>query len=119
MRSGETQWRVDSHFEGKGASVRGVYDALIARLSELGDVVVEPKKTCLHLVNRTALAGVYPRKDVLQLEFKTDYAIDDPLIIKSEQISRSRWHHIVRVARPEDLDGKIIAWIRDAFVLSA
>jgi hypothetical protein len=110
---------VAEHFAGKGENVRAIYDALILGLEAVGPVTVEPKKTCLHIVNRTALAGVYPKREVLQLEFKTDHPIDDSLIVKSEQMSRNRWHHVVRLKCAADLDGKVSGWIREAYLLSA
>ena len=82
-------------------------------------VTAEPKKTCIHVNRRSALAGVYVRNGYLNLEFKTDYPIDDPRIAKSEQISRSRYHHVVKLTRPEELDPKLLGWLRDAHALSA
>ena len=118
MTPDETQSQINSHFDRAEENVKEVYAALLRMLCELGPVAVEPKKTCLHLVNRTALAGVYPKRQVLQLEFKSDYPITDPLVVKTEQISRNRWHHIVRLSSPSDLQNPIASWIRDSYALS-
>jgi hypothetical protein len=110
---------IEEHFAGKPDCVKATYEAVIKYLEQLGPLSVEPKKTCLHIVNRTALAGIYPRKGYLQLELKSDYDITDPLIFKSEQISKNRFHHIVRLSSTDAFTEKIAGWIRDAYHLSA
>jgi hypothetical protein len=110
---------LDSHFAGKEPAVRALYDALLARLRELGPVTEEPKKTCIHLVHRTALAGAYPRREYLNLEFKTDYPIASERIAKSERVSRNRYHHTLHLASTAELDDEVLGWLRDAYTLSS
>lgn len=109
---------VDEHFEGKDPALRDLYCQLLAVLEGFGRVSAEPKKTCLHLVNRTALAGVYVRRDHIRLEFKTDHPLTSDLILKSEQISKNRFHHVVRLATPELLDGELRGWLEHAHSIS-
>src|SRR5437016_2808928 len=104
MSEEATPYSVKGHFSGLDGGVRAIYDDLLAKLNALGTIVEDPKKTCIHLNRKSALAGVYVRKGYINLEFKTDYPIDSPRITKSEQISRSRWHHAIRLNSPEDLD---------------
>jgi Domain of unknown function (DUF5655) len=54
---------VDDHFSGKPPAVREVYDRLLAAVRTVGPVVEEPKKTSIHLVRSSALAGVEVRKE--------------------------------------------------------
>ncbi len=112
------QHTVEAHFDGVEEGVRVIYDELLARLNALGPVVEDPKKTCIHLNRKSAMAGVYVRKGYINLEFKTDYPIDSPRITKSEQISRSRWHHAVRLNSTADLDEEVMGWLGDAHRLS-
>jgi hypothetical protein len=116
MRTAEPTIAV--HFAGRDPAVRALYDRLLAHLRTLGPIVEEPKKTCIHLARRSALAGVRPRADGLELELKLDYEIDGPLVRKSEQISRSRWHHSIRLAPDAPLDGDVERWLADAHRLS-
>ena len=109
---------VDGHFAGVAPGVRTLYEALIQRLNAFGPVAEDPKKTCIHLNRKSALAGVYVRKGYLNVEFKTDYPIQSPRIAKSEQISRSRWHHSTRVDSEAQLDSELTGWLRDAYALS-
>ena len=51
-----------SHFEGKSAVVREIYDRLIKVVKGFGPISEEPKKTSIHIVNTTAREVGY-RKD--------------------------------------------------------
>lgn len=111
-------YTVEGHLGGAEDGVRVIYDELLARLNALGPVVEDPKKTCIHLNRKSALAGVYVRKGYINLEFKTDYPIESSRIAKSEQVSRSRWHHAIRLNSCADLDDEVMGWLGDAHRLS-
>lgn len=61
------RFTVSSHFEGKGPVVCQIYDRLMSRLKQFGPIAEEAKKSSIHLVNKTALAGVATRKTCLIL----------------------------------------------------
>jgi len=113
-----TEPTVEGHFAGAEPVARSLYEELLTRLNVFGPVVEDPKKTCIHLNRKSALAGVYVRKDYLNLEFKTDYPIESPRIRKSEQVSRSRWHHSMKLDSVDLLDGEVMAWLGDAHRIS-
>jgi hypothetical protein len=78
----------------------------------------EPKKTSIHLVNRTAFAGVATRKSAIILTIKSDCQLSNPRIHKSEQTSASRFHHEVKLTSPADVDSELVKWLKDAYALS-
>ncbi len=110
---------VESHFEGKDASVRQIYDRILKSARKFGPVGEEPKKTSIHLVNRTAFAGVATRKSAIILTIKSDRKLSSPRIHKSEQTSASRFHHEVRLTSPADVDSELVKWLKDAYELSS
>jgi len=110
---------VGSHFEGKALEVKKTYDQILKVLRQFGPVIEEPKKTSIHLVNKTALAGVATRKDYLILTVKSDRKLTSPRIHKTEQVSTKRFHHEVKLLSPNDIDNELIGWLKDAYVLSA
>jgi hypothetical protein len=112
------EYTVDDHFAGKSPSARIVYDHLLAALRSIGPVREEPKKTSIHLVRSSALAGVEVRKGYLLLNLKTDYRIDSPRIAKTEQISARRFHQRVKLASVSDADSELKRWLADAYALS-
>jgi len=116
--SKENEFTVDDHFAGKTPAVRGIYDRLIATLRKIGPVREEPKKTSIHLVRLSALAGVEIRKDYLLLNIKTDYRIESPRITKAEQLSARRFHHKVKLTSPGEIDPELQRWLQDAYDLS-
>ena len=113
------EFTVEDHFSGKSPMVREIYDRVLAAAQRCGPVVEEPKKTSIHLVNSTALAGVATRREHLILTIKSDRELKSRRIHKTEQTSARRFHHEVKLASPADVDKELIGWLREAFALSA
>ena len=118
MPNAVSGFTVESHFAGKAATVRVIYDKLLQSLGEIGTITAEPKKTSIHLNAKTALAGVATRKEHLILTIKSDRALDSTRIHKSEQTSAKRFHHEIKLTSPADVDAELIGWLRDAYTLS-
>jgi hypothetical protein len=110
---------VAAHFAGKDSTTREIYDRLLKTSRKLGVVKEDPKKTSIHLVNRTAFAGVATRKNSITLTVKSDRKLSSPRIHKSEQVSAHRFHHEIKLASPEDVDVELAGWLKAAFELSA
>jgi len=109
---------VNAHFENRDAVVRQIYDRLLKSARTFGPVTEDPKKTSIHLVNRTAFAGVATRKSAIVLTIKADSDISSPRIHKSEQTSARRFHHEVKLTSPADVDSELIGWLKHAYALS-
>lgn len=109
---------VKNHFEDKEAVVRQIYDALLRHSHNFGPVTEDPKKTSIHLVNKTAFAGVATRKNALVLTLKSDRALDSPRIHKSEQTSARRFHHEVKLTTLAEVDAELVAWLKEGYALS-
>jgi hypothetical protein len=119
MNNDNASFTVKSHFENKDAVVRQIYDRLIKGAQKFGRVIEEPKKTSIHLVRKTAFAGVATRKHALILTIKSDRKLSSPRIHKSEQASANRFHHEARLTSPAEVDAELLKWLKDAYVLSA
>jgi hypothetical protein len=119
MKAPTNGFSVKSHFEGKEVSVRATYDRILKSAQQFGQVVEEPKKTSIHLVNRTAFAGVATRKKTIVLTIKSDRKLSSPRIHKSEQVSANRFHHEVKISSPAEVDAELVKWLGDAYALSA
>ena len=117
MTKPDDSFTVQSHFEGKN-SVRRIYDRLLKEARRFGPVKEEPRKTSIHLVNRTAFAGVATRQHALILTVKSDRHLSSPRIHKSEQTSAKRFHHQVKVNSPAEVDAELVKWLKDAYALS-
>jgi hypothetical protein len=114
-----SDFSVNSHFETKSPVVREIYGQVINALKPFGRVIEEPKKTSIHLVNVTALAGVATRKEYLILTIKSDHMLQSPRVHKTEQVSANRFHNEVKLTSPADVDAELIGWLKAAYTLSA
>ena len=98
-------------------AVQQLYRSLVAALRPIGPFQAEIKKTSVHLVRRSAFAGVQFRREYLILTIKSDKPIESRRVIRSEQVSRNRWHGEVKIASEADLDRELLAWIKTAYDL--
>jgi hypothetical protein len=99
--------------------VHELYRALLLFCRDLGPFSVEEKKTSVHLVRKSAFAGVHPRRKHLVLTVKSASEIDSDRIFKSEQVSKSRWHHEIKLVDLKDLNPELLDWLRDGYNISA
>ena len=74
---------LSQHFEGKDPVVKSIYDRILSGSRKFGPVIEEPKKTSIHLVNKSAFAGVVTRKNALILNIKSAAPIKDKRFARS------------------------------------
>jgi hypothetical protein len=115
----DTEYTVDDQFIGRAPNVRAVYDLLVTHLRLFGPIHEQPKKTSIHLANTSGFAGVHTRKNYVILNIRSDYLIDSPRIVKSEQVSKSRYHQEVKLQSPDEVDAELLAWLKAAYDLSS
>jgi Domain of unknown function (DUF5655) len=113
------KYSVDDHFAGKEHRVRAIYDRLLRTAERFGNVSVEPKKTSIHLVNRTAFAGIATRKDAIILTLKSADDVDSPRFFKRLQASKHRWYLETRLDREQQVDKELSGWLRRSFALAS
>jgi hypothetical protein len=109
---------VDSVFEGKDPTLRTTFDYLLQQLEQFGTVKVAAKQTSIHLEKNSGFAGVHPRKNYFNIEFRTDYKIDAPRITRVQQLSARRFEHTVKVESPSDIDEEHLVGLKSAYELS-
>jgi hypothetical protein len=109
---------VGSHFEGRAPNVRAVYDRILRTLLEMAPVKEEPKKTSIHLVLRSACAGIATHQDALILTVKSKTDIRSPRIHRREQASANRWHLEVKLRDAEEVDAELEGWLKESVELS-
>ena len=111
-------YSVDDHFTNKEPEVRSTYEALLKAAKEFGAVKEEAKKTSIHLVRKSAFAGVATRKTSLILTLKSMTDLKSPRIIKREQTSASRWHLELKLNSPLTVDKELRGWLKSAYEIS-
>ncbi|MCM3869079.1 MAG: DUF5655 domain-containing protein [Pyrinomonadaceae bacterium] len=119
MKETRSGFAVKIHFQNKDKVVREIYDCLLSKVEQCGPVIEDPKKTSIHLVNRTAFAGVATRKTAINLTIKGDHQLSSARISKTEQVSAKRFHHEVKLTSPTEVDAELVGWLKAAYALSA
>ena len=119
MKKTKGEFSVKSHFQNKDKVVREIYERLLRKVEQWGTVYEDPKKTSIHLVNRTAFAGVATRTAALNCTIKGDHVLSSSRVTRSEQVAARRFHHEVKLTSPADVDSELIGWIKEAYKLSA
>lgn len=105
------------HLKDKEQIVTEIYTRLIAELQKFGPLKIEPKKTSIHLGNRFGFAGVYTRKDYINLEIHLDHKLVSDRVAKVEQASANRYHHTIKLSKTKDIDKELITWLKEAYKL--
>jgi hypothetical protein len=109
---------VKEHFEKRAPEVKATYAAILKAAKKFGPVKEEAKKTSIHLVRKSAFAGVATRKTALILTLKSDSDIASKRIAKREQASANRWHLEVKLEAPEQVDREVLGWLKKAYELA-
>ena len=105
------------HLKDKEPSVTAMYEKLIKELQKFGSLKIEPKKTSIHLGNRFGFAGVYTRKDYINLEVHLNYKLTGKRIAKVEQASPNRYHHTIKLSSVKDIDNELLVWLKKSYEL--
>ena len=105
------------HLHDKDPVVPATYQKLIKELQKFGTLKIEPKKTSIHLGNRFGFAGVYTRKDYINLEVHLNYKLTSKRVSKVEQASANRFHHTIKLSSVKDVDKELMNWLKEAYEL--
>ena len=113
-----TEFSVAQHFEGKDPVVKSIYERILKETRKFGKVIEEPKKTSIHLVNKSAFAGVATQKVALVLNIKSTSPIKHARIKKSEKVSASRYHQEIKLTSADEVDSVLMGWLQEAYSIS-
>src|SRR6185369_3793347 len=95
---------LDTHFVKRSPEVKATYEKILKAARKLGPVEEQVKKTSIHLVRRTAFAGIATRKTYLILTLKFDSDLKSARIHRREQASTNRWHLEIKLNSPLNVD---------------
>jgi Domain of unknown function (DUF5655) len=119
MAMPSTSHTVQEHFDKCSPAVTATYARILEAAGKLGPFQQEAKKTSIHLVRKSAFAGVATRKTALILTLKSDRDLTSKRIAKREQASANRWHLEFRLETPDQVDRELISWLKNAYELAA
>ena len=107
----------EDHLKDKSPEVAKMYERVIDELQKFGTLKIEPHKTSIHLGNRFGFAGVYTRKDYINLEVHLNYKLTSKRVSKVDQASANRFHHTIKLTSVKDVDKELLKWLKEAYEL--
>jgi hypothetical protein len=110
---------LDEHFRGRDPHLRGVFDALVSKLEELGPVKVDPVKTSINLTVRRHIGAVTVRGTYLRVAFFAPTRIVDPRIVHVERLGPDLFGHSVVLEAVADVDEQLMAWFAAGYAMRA
>ena len=69
------------------------------------------------LKGNAASLGVHPRKDGLRVNLVLARRLEGDRMVKSEQVSKSRFHNELDLAAGLPIDPELAEWLREAYAL--
>ncbi len=99
--------------------VEQFYADLMQEVEKFGPMQIEPKKTSVHVAHKSAFLGVHPKKKWLDLNIVTAEPIDSARVLKTEQVSKNRFHNLVRLAEATEINAELISWLKGAYALKS
>lgn len=104
-----------------------LYEALFSQMEELfPEAAVKVQKSQISFYGRHLFAAVslplrrkktWP-EECLVVTFGLGSRVEDPRIAVAVEPYPRRWTHHVLLSRPEEVDGQLLDWLREAYVFS-
>ena len=106
---------LESHFEGKSAAVRNIFDRFAAALQELGPVTVLPEKSRIAFQARMSFAQLTPKRTWVDGHLVLARRVDSPLFRRVDSISTRNHVHHFRLAAETDITPELLEFMREAY----
>jgi hypothetical protein len=107
---------IDGQYRDKPA-IRPIYDALMSRLPEVGEVEVQARKTYVALIGpKRTFASIQPTtKTRVDIGLRFDDATLATGLEPAKSIGQSSMTHKLALSSPEDVSPVSIGWLRRAY----
>jgi hypothetical protein len=108
---------LESHFEGKPAEVRAIYDAVLKAIRRCGPVTVLPEKTRIAFQVRMSFAQLTTRSKWVDGHVVLARRFEQPRFRKIETISPRNHVHHFRLMSVADVDAEVESWLAEAYAV--
>lgn len=110
---------LDEYFSTGPERERPIYEAVMAHLSSLGPVIVEPVSVGIFLKRPGQIAQLRPATRWVDLCFSVARPVRHPQIVRKPVPHGRLWYHAARLAGPEDLDDELRDCLTEAYLVAA
>lgn len=108
---------LESHFAGKSAKVRKMFDALVTMIRKCGPVKVLPEKTRIAFQVRMSFIAVQVRRNYLIGHFVFARRLEHSRFLRVETFSPRNHLHAFRLESMAELDEEFAAWVSEAYAV--
>jgi hypothetical protein len=94
---------------------RPIFEAVMAHLSTLGPLHVEPVSVGIFIKKSGTFVELRPMARWVALSFMVPRRIQHPRIARKPIASGALTYHVVNLRGPEDVDGTVRAWLSESY----
>jgi hypothetical protein len=106
----------DPFFDASPA-VRALYGKLAAAVRRIGPFEETRTKISINLVRGAVFLTAEPQIKAIRLTVKSEAPIDSPRILRSDHMTRTRWHNDLKLGVDQEIDPELIDWIKTSYEL--
>ncbi|MBI2821037.1 MAG: hypothetical protein HYX74_02320 [Acidobacteria bacterium] len=110
---------LELHFQESEPRVHKLFKKMVAQIEKFGPVKVNSVRNGIELQRRTQFCSIHVRKRHLLVELVGDRNLNDPTIVKITQPSPERFVYTLHVSKLEDLNQKVLLWLKRAYQLAS
>jgi hypothetical protein len=110
---------LESYLSTGPAHERPIVEAVLAHLSALGDVYVEPVSVGIFLKSAKKFAELRPMTRWEALSFSLTRAVVHPRIGRKVEQWHGRYFHVFNLRDPDDFDSRVREWLTEAYLLAS
>jgi hypothetical protein len=109
------RYTLASHFEGKPAKLRAIFDRLLALAKKNGPVIVLPEKTRIAFQVRMSFAAFVIRRSWVDGHVILARRLENPRFRRIETFSPRNHLHAFRLNSVDEIDHEVAAWFAEAY----
>jgi uncharacterized protein DUF5655 len=109
------RYTLASHFEGKSANVRQIFEKLQTVARTNGPITVLPEKTRIAFQVRMSFAAFVIRQDWVDGHVVLARRLENPRFRRIETFSPRNHLHAFRFESADDVDDEVVAWLAEAY----
>jgi hypothetical protein len=109
------RYTLASHFEGKSAKVRAIFDKLRRAAETSGPITVLPEKTRIAFQVRMSFAAFVIRRNWIDGHVVLAHRLENKRFRRIETFSPRNHLHAFRFESVDEVDGEVSAWLAEAY----
>lgn len=112
------QYDAEYLFIGKGEETKRLYQALIDKIKEFGEIEVYSGKWNLTIRHLSTFLSILIEKQHLTLVFISAEPIDEFPVFQTYQHSAKKFSNSVKIESEDEIDDQLIRWLKQAWELA-